>query len=122
VKVGHNHYEFIRPQLSLSKVPSVCVDRVKVFAAAAEKLRKLRDQRNKLKARLAKVPEKKQQSIRKDIANLKNREIPKAERALTAAAGALRDCHILTSKVGNKPIDCPTTRFKTDRAIADFRR
>jgi hypothetical protein len=104
VKVGHNHYEFIRPQLTLSKAPGVCVDRVKALDAAAGTLRKLRDKRNKLKARLAET-EGEQQSIRKEIANLKSSEIPEAERALNAAARALRDCHILTSIVGNKPID-----------------
>ncbi len=104
VKVGHNHYEFVRPTLSLSTtVVGVCADKVKAFAAAAETLRKLRDQRNKLKARLAQTPEKEQQSIRKEIANLKSSEIPAAESALDVAAGALRDCHVLTSIAGNKP-------------------
>jgi hypothetical protein len=103
VKAGHNHYEFTRPQLSLSTVLGVCADKVKAFAAAAETRRKLRDQRNKLKARLAQTPEKEQQSIRQEIANLKNSEIPEAECALNAAAGAFRDCHILTGIAGNKP-------------------
>jgi hypothetical protein len=97
VKVGHNHYEFIRPHLRLSTVSGVCDDRSKAFAAAAETLRKLRDQRNKLKARLAQTPQKEQQSIRKEIENLKNTEIPKATRTLNAAAGALRDCYLTTN-------------------------
>jgi hypothetical protein len=103
VKVGHNHYEFIRAQLSLTTVPGVCADKAKAFAAAVETLRKLRDQRNKLKARLAQTPEKEHPSIRKEIANLQSSEIPAAESALRVAAGALRDCHILTSIAGNKP-------------------
>ena len=104
VKVGHNHYEFVRPLLSLSTVVGgVCADKVQAFAASVETLRKLRDQRNKLKARLAQTPEKDQQSIRKEIVNLKSSEIPAAERALDEAAGALRDCHILTRIAGNKP-------------------
>ena len=34
VKVGHNRYEFVRPQLRLEKVMSVCVDEVKAFDEA----------------------------------------------------------------------------------------
>jgi hypothetical protein len=102
VKVGHNHYEFLRAQLTLSKVASVCPDKVKAFAAAGEALRSLRDQRNKLKARLAHAPEKEQQSIRLEMGSLKGNEIPKAKRALIDAAGALRDCSILTNNAGTK--------------------
>jgi hypothetical protein len=102
VKVGHNRYEFVRPQLTLSKVASVCPDKVQAFTAAGEALRKLRDQRNKLKVRLAHAPEKEHQSIRLEIGNLKANEIPRVKRALRAAAGALRDCSILTNNAGNK--------------------
>jgi hypothetical protein len=114
VKAGHNRYEFVRPTLRLQrvvadplgdrieKVVSVCVDKVKAFDEAVATLDRLRNQRNELRARLAHASEKDSASIVKEIEKLKENEIPRATRAVDLAAIALRDCHVLPSKVGNR--------------------
>jgi hypothetical protein len=88
------------PQLSLS--PALDGGSKKLLSAfdvAMATKRRLRDQRDKLKARLAQTPEKEQASIRKEIENLKRSEIPRAETDLGVAARALRDFY--SSRVGS---------------------
>jgi hypothetical protein len=102
VKVGHNHYEFIRPQLRLERVESVCGDKVKAFDEAVATMDRLRNQRNELRARLAKASEQDRASIRKEIEHLKTNEIRRATRAIDVAAIDLRNCHIRVSNVGNR--------------------
>ena len=65
VKVGHNHYE-IRAELDVTPLPMVCGDEVNAFDVAVGTFKRLRDQRNKLKVRLAQAPEKEQGSIEGD--------------------------------------------------------
>jgi hypothetical protein len=100
-KVGHNHYEFVRPLLRLQRViRPVCggqVDQVKDFAA---KLKALRDELNGLKTQLAQGKAEGKSTIQKSIENLKKSQIPAAQKELEVALSALRDCHVRATQVG----------------------
>ena len=101
VKVGHHHYEFVRPLLKLQKVEGVCNEQVDMVKDAGHKLKALRGRVNKLKTQLAKAQTNKKPEIRKRIKDVRKSQIPQARAAYDAALRALRDCRIRTTHAAN---------------------
>jgi hypothetical protein len=101
VKVGHHHYEFVRPQLKLHRVEAVCGKQLDKLNETAVRLRALRSRVDKLKSQLAKVAQSKKPEIRKKIDDLRKNQIPRARTAYVAALGAFRDCRIRATHAGN---------------------
>ncbi len=101
VKVGHHHYEFVRPQLKLQRVEGVCRAQVDLVKDAGYRLKALRDRVNKLKTQLAKAETSKKPEIRKRIEDVRRNQIPQARTAYDAALRALRDCRIRATHAGN---------------------
>ncbi len=102
VKVGHHHYEFVRPQLKLRKVePAFCVKDLELVNETLVRLQALRGRVDKLKVQLAKAAESKKPEIRRKIGDLKKNQIPKARAAYAAALAAFRDCRLRATLAGN---------------------
>jgi hypothetical protein len=102
VKVGHHHYEFVRPQLKLRKVePAFCVKELDLVNETLVRLQALRGRVDKLKVQLAKAAASKKPEIRRKIVDLRKNQIPKARAAYAAALAAFRDCRVRVGLAGN---------------------
>lgn len=107
VKVGHQHYEFVRPILTLQQVTGACEEPSKVVRGAVAALKALRDLLGQQKTKLAEASEQEKPVIRKTIADLRTNQIPQAQKALDAAQRALQACSMQTKSIGIT--DCSQT-------------
>ena len=107
IKVGHNHYEFVRPLLRLQRVRPgpVCGGEVNHVKDIASKLKALRHELNGLKTQLAQGKAGGKSTIQKSIENLKKSQIPAAQKELEVALRALRDCHVRATHAGHIEAD-----------------
>ncbi len=110
VKVGHHHYEFVRPQLKLQRVEGVCGKQLDLLTETAVKLKALRGRVDKLKAQLARAAAGKKPEIRKKIDDLRKNQIPRARTAYAAALSGLRDCRIRATHAGNTGVSASRKR------------
>jgi hypothetical protein len=101
VKLGHHHYEFVRPLLRLEKFVGLCAEEANAFNDAVSSRKALSDQLQELKRKLAKAPEKELQAIRKQIEDLRTSKIPQADEAAEAARLVLQACHLRVGHAGN---------------------
>jgi hypothetical protein len=101
VKVGHHHYEFVRPLLRVRRViRPPCGGELNRVNDIGSRLKSLRHELNTLKVQLKRAEAGAKSPNQRRIQELKENLIPAAQKELEVALRAFQVCHVRASHAG----------------------